>query len=145
MIQLGMLFDGPKSFHEYKQSSKRLAVIELRKNFPELTLREIGEEVDLTRERVRQILTDANLNTKSLARISSQLTLCATCNKILHNKRKFCNKKCQFPNGQTTFQCATCGTSKIVMTSVYKARMQRNSTIHCSRTCRDHSRRKSNG
>ena len=142
MIQL----DTPTSFHDYKQASKRLAVIHLRENFPELTLREIGEKVDLTRERVRQILTDANLTTKSLARIATPLPLCATCNKTLHNKRlKFCSQKCQYPNGQTTFQCAICGSYQTVMTSVYKARMKRNSTIHCSRTCRDHSRRKSNG
>ena len=142
MIQL----DIPASFHDYKQASKRLAVTNLRKSFPELTLREIGEAVDLTRERVRQILTDANLNTKSSARISAPLPLCATCNKILHNRRlKFCSQKCQYPNGQTTFQCVTCGNYQMVMTSVYKARMKRNSTIHCSRTCRDQSRRKSNG
>ena len=142
MIQV----DTPTSFHDYKQASKRLAVTNLRKNFPELTLREIGEAVDLTRERVRQILIDANLNTKSSARISASLPLCAACNKILHNKRlKFCSQKCQYPNGQTTFQCATCGISKTVMTSIYKARIQRNSKIHCSRTCRDQARRKSNG
>jgi len=135
--------DKPTSFHEYKQASKRLEIIHLRENFPELTLREIGEKVDLTRERVRQILTDANLNTKSSARISASLPLCAACNKILHNKRlKFCSQKCQYPNGQTTFQCATCGISQTVMTSVYKARMKRNSTMNCSRTCRDQARRK---
>ena len=139
MIQV----DIPTSFHDYKQSSKRLAVTNLRKSFPELTLREIGEAVDLTRERVRQILTDANLNTKSLARMYPPLPLCATCNKTLHNKRlKFCSQKCQYPNGQTTFQCATCGISKTVMTSVYKARMKRNSTMNCSRTCRNQARRK---
>ena len=139
MIQV----DIPTSFHDYKQSSKRLAVTDLRKNFPELTLREIGEKVDLTRERVRQILINANLNTKSLARMSTSSPLCATCNKTLHNKRlKFCSQECQYPNGQTTFQCATCGISKTVMTSIYKARIQRNSKIHCSRTCRDQARRK---
>ena len=139
MIQLNT----PTSFHDYKQASKRLEIIHLRENFPELTLREIGEKVDLTRERVRQILTDANLNTKSSARISAPLPLCATCNKTLRNRRlKFCSQKCQYPNGQTTFQCATCGISKTVMTSIYKARIQRNSKIHCSRTCRDQARRK---
>ena len=136
--------DRSTSFHDYRHSSKRLEIIHLRENFPELTLREIGEKVNLTRERVRQILIDANLNTKSLARMTTPL--CATCNKTLHNRRlKFCSQECQYPNGQTTFQCATCGTSQTVMTSVYKARMQRNSTIHCSRTCRDHARRKANG
>jgi len=139
MIQL----DRPTSFHDYRQSSKRLEIINLRKNFPELTLREIGEKVDLTRERVRQILINANLNTKSLARMSTSSPLCATCNKTLDNRRlKFCSQECQYPNGQTTFQCATCGISQTVMTSVYKARIQRNSKIHCSRTCRDQARRK---
>jgi len=139
MIQL----DIPASFHDYKQASKRLAVTNLRKSFPELTLREIGEAVDLTRERVRQILIDANLPTKSLSRISTSVIICATCNKTLHSKRlKFCSQKCQYPDGQTTFQCETCGTSQTVMTSVYKARMKRNATIHCSRTCRDQARRK---
>ena len=138
--------DRSTSFHDYRYSSKRLEIIHLRENFPELTLREIGEKVNLTRERVRQILIDANLNTKSLARMTSPLPLCATCNKTLHNRRlKCCSQECQYPNGQTTFQCATRGTSQTVMTSVYKARMQRNSTIHCSRTCRDHARRKANG
>ena len=139
MIQL----DKPASFHDYGQASKRLEIIHLRENFPELTLREIGEKVDLTRERVRQILTDANLNTKSSARISAPLPLCATCNKTLRNRRlKFCSQKCQYPNGQTTFQCSTCGISQTVMTSIYKARMKRNSTMNCSRTCRNQARRK---
>ena len=63
MIQLNK----PTSFHDYGQASKRLEIIHLRENFPELTLREIGEKVDLTRERVRQILTNANLNTKTMS------------------------------------------------------------------------------
>ena len=135
--------DRPSSFHDYRHSSKRLKVIYLRENFPELTLREIGEKVDLTRERVRQILTTANLATKSLARIATPLPLCATCNKTLAHKRlKFCNQKCQFPNGKTTFQCEYCKESKTVMTSVYKARIQRNVKIYCSRICRDQSSRK---
>jgi len=131
------------SFRDYKQASKRLEVIALRKKFSELTLREIGEKVGLTRERIRQILIDANLNTKSLARMSTLLPLCATCNKTLPNKRlKFCSQTCQYPNGRTTFQCATCGIYQTVMTSIYKARIRRNSKIHCSRTCRDQARRK---
>jgi len=139
MIQI----DKRTSFHNYGQSSKRLEIIYLRENFPELTLREIGEKVELTRERVRQILTTANLATKSLARISTPLPLCATCNKTLAHKRlKFCNQKCQFPNGKTTFQCSTCGMFKTVMTSVYRRISQKNSKIYCSRICRGRSRRK---
>mgnify|MGYP005812138595 FL=1 len=139
MIQI----DKRTSFHNYGQSSKRLEIIYLRENFPELTLREIGEKVELTRERVRQILTTANLATKSLARISTPLPLCATCNKTLAHKRlKFCNQKCQFPNGKTTFQCSTCGMFKTVMTSAYRRISQKNSKIYCSRICRGRSRRK---
>ena len=133
----------PTSFHDYGQGSKRLEVIYLRENFPELTLRKIGEKVDLTRERVRQILTTTNLSTKSLARIPTPLPLCATCNQTLSNKRlKFCSQKCQHPNGRTTFQCSGCETFKTILTSSYKARVKRNSKMYCSRSCRDQARHK---
>ena len=139
MIQI----DKPTSFHDYGQASKRLEVIYLRKNFPELTLRGIGEKVGLTRERVRQILIIANLNTKSLARIHTSLPTCIACDKTLSNRRlKFCSSKCQHPNGQTTFQCSDCGIFKTVMTSVYKARIAKNAKIYCSQICRDQARRK---
>jgi len=44
---------------------KRDAVIQLRLTQPELTLKEIGEKVSLTRERVRQLLKKAGMETRS--------------------------------------------------------------------------------
>ena len=41
----------------------RAKVIELRKQHPYFTLEEIGKEVHLTRERVRQILKSENIRT----------------------------------------------------------------------------------
>lgn len=42
---------------------KRKRVIELRKRFPSWTLQRIADEVHLTRERVRQILSSEKLET----------------------------------------------------------------------------------
>ena len=126
---------------KYK-SSKRLTVIQLRKDNPGMTLEAIGQRVELTKERVRQILASENLSTRSIQRIPKPLPPCDPCGKPVSNRRlKYCGTRCRYPNGVTTFTCSYCEKSVTVMTSEYKSRTSRYDKIHCSRECRDNSRR----
>ena len=109
---------------------------------PDMTLREIGEELGITRERVRQILTSEHLETRSTARIPTPMPPCKRCgNPVLYRKRLFCSRICQRPTGRTIVMCHSCGKEISLMTSIYKTRHARAAHIHCSRTCRDNSRR----
>ena len=123
-------------------SGSRIRVVELRTHHPHMTLREIGEELGITRERVRQILTSEKLETRSTARIPIPMPSCKRCgNPVPYRKRLFCSRICQRPTGRTIVMCHSCGKEISLMTSIYKTRHARAAHIHCSRTCRDNSRR----
>jgi len=87
-------------------SGSRIRVVELRTHHPHMTLREIGEELGITRERVRQILTSENLETRSTARIPIPMPPCRRCgNFVPYRKRIFCSSICQHPTGRTIVMC----------------------------------------
>ena len=123
-------------------TGSRDRVKSLRQSNPGMTLIEIGEEVGVTRERVRQILASENLETRSTARIPIPMPPCRRCgNFVPYRKRIFCSSICQHPTGRTIVMCHSCGKEISLMTSIYKTRQARAAHIHCSRTCRDNSRR----
>ena len=67
-----------------KASELRNEIVTLREENPNMTLREIGEIVNRTRERVRQILTSEDAETRSAKRIESDNRpdpICRVCNK----------------------------------------------------------------
>jgi len=71
-------------------TGSRTKVVELRTHHPHMTLIEIGEEVGVTRERVRQILVSENLETRSTARIPIPMPPCRRCgNFVPYRKRIF--------------------------------------------------------
>jgi hypothetical protein len=113
--------------------------IEYRKSFPEMTLREIGDAVGYTRERIRQILSEENLATRSSGRkFSKPKDPCLTCDQPVPRRRMlYCSPQCRHPQGKTTFSCTQCNQPVTVMTSVYKSRTSKSSNIYCNRTCRD--------
>ena len=123
-------------------------IIDFRLEHPELTLEAIGKEFDLTRERIRQILKEAEVETKSstfIQREEERLIVpdCIRCGKPVSKKRlQFCSMECRYPLGSTTFACAFCGIEKTIRTTTYIERTSRYLKLHCSRTCRDNSRRK---
>ena len=113
----------------------------LRRTSPDMTLQEIGSHVGISRERVRQILVSEQLETRSRGRYLP-LPVCLYCGTSLPNRqRKYCDSKCQYPNGKTTVYCNYCNKEMIFMTSVYLSRTSRAKYIHCSRSCRDNHRR----
>ena len=123
-------------------TGSRTRVVELRTHHPHMTLIEIGDEVGVTRERVRQILVSENLETRSTARIPIPMPPCRRCgNPVPYRKRIFCSAICQRPTGRTIVNCNYCGKEISLMTSTYKTRHARAAHIHRSRTCRDNTRR----
>ena len=128
---------------KYK-SPKRLEVMKWRVENPNMTLEQIGHMVELTKERVRQILASENLSTKSKQNMPKPLPPCKNCGEIVpHRRLKYCSNKCRYPDGITTFICSYCGIESTIMTSEYKNRISRYDKIHCSRYCRDNARRTS--
>ena len=121
------------------RNTKWQQAVEYRKAFPEMTLKEIGDAVGYTRERIRQILSVEKLSTRSSGRIHGKpKSLCVPCDQPVPRRRMlYCSKECRYPEGKTTFNCSYCNQSVTVMTSVYKSRSSRSSNIYCNRTCRD--------
>jgi hypothetical protein len=117
-------------------------VISLRKSNPDMTLIEIGNEIGITKERVRQILASEHLETRSTNRIPAPMPLCKQCGMpVPYRKRIFCSAICHRPASRVTVNCHYCGKEMSLMASVYKSRSDSSKYIHCSRTCRDNSRR----
>ena len=122
--------------------ASRDRVIALRKHNPDMTLIEIGNEIGITRERVRQILVSEQLETRSTSQIPRPMPLCKRCGiSVPYRRRTFCSAICQHPAGRVVVNCRYCGKEISLMASIYKSRSDRSKYIHCSRTCRDNSRR----
>ena len=121
-------------------TSNRATVVKLRKEQPNMTLQEMGGQIGISRERVRQILVSENLSTRSIKEVERRtfkpLPRCESCN--LPTKaynRKYCSNNCRFPNGWTTFACYRCGKEITIETSQYKKRVKHYNHIHCSKSC----------
>ena len=68
-----------------------LNIIEKRKNGQ--TLKEIGDEYDVTRERIRQFILPYNI---PIPLKPQKEYNCAHCGKNINTKRKYCNKECLY-------------------------------------------------
>ena len=134
----------------------RNKIIELRTMHPEMTLREIGNEVSLTKERVRQILVKEELTTLSIRGHTTKPKLiksckqCGSTNKRFKDKHStYCSVEClkiglanewaqwrtKHPDSWTTFSCAHCGKDKTVRTTYYKKQQRVYQNQYCSRHC----------
>ena len=134
-------------------------VIDLRHRYPEMTLKELGEEVSLSKERIRQILAKAELPTIS-SKMSAAFTtkakpiqpclICGNAEKQRVSKHaKYCSNECvaearvkywkQFhldnPERRTTYKCAYCGKDKTIRTGIYKRQVREYEKLYCSHYC----------
>ena len=131
-------------------------IIQLRITHPEMTLKAIGDEVALTKERVRQILVKEGLSTISIGQVTTRskpIIPCLHCGstdkkfKIKHSL--YCDKVCEekgkketwvqwrnnHPERWTTFRCYYCNKEKILKTSQYKKASKKNKNMYCSHSC----------
>ena len=119
------------------QIGARLGICLTRKENPEMTLQEIGNKFDLSRERVRQILKQMDLPTKhkSFGSIITQ-TICPKCGRQKLYRAKYC-RKCRKELLYEFVQCETCRIPikrRISYTSYMKER-RGYKHIWCSKKC----------
>ena len=144
---------------------KRDAVIQLRLTQPELTLKEIGEKVSLTRERVRQLLKMSGMETRSAKaahqRRPEHLRFgdpCRRCGEPVPWKRNkkykaangryystggyalFCSKECRSAP-QTALICEYCGNEYTLPSKLYARRLKfiaegKYKSTYCSYSCK---------
>ena len=131
-------------------------IIELRTTHPKMTLEAIGNEVFLTKERVRQILAKEGLPTLSLGRVTTKpkpIQPCKQCGSM--DKRfkakhsRYCSTECmtigiatswvgwreRHPDRWTTYQCAYCSNDKTVRTTYYQRQKRMYQSQYCSSYC----------
>ena len=94
----------------------------------------IAEILDITRERVRQILKDAGLPTY----IPRHYGFCKLCGQdIPATRTTYCSAKCRTKASQITISCTFCGNSKTLRRSAYNAQVKRGyKYMYCSVECR---------
>lgn len=87
----------------------RTHVIAIRKKDACATLQQIGDHVGVTRERIRQILVEANLRTSSIRR--NQTKVCLNCGEIYkaYRGKYFCSLKCYYNYCKIPIVCDGCG------------------------------------
>ena len=134
----------------------RERIVELRQLHPEMTLKEIGNEVSLTKERVRQILVKEKLTTLSIGGHTTKPKFIKSCKQCGSMDKQFktrhsryCSTECmkigitkswvgwraRHPDRWTTFQCAHCGKDKTVRTTYYQRQKRTYQSQYCSSYC----------
>ncbi len=97
----------PRGDSQYNGTSKELGarsyIKRLRVNNPCISASSIARRVGVSRERVRQILTDEGLSTRRYI----QKYVCAGCGKITNNTR-FCSRKCRHEYYNPQVECYQC-------------------------------------
>ena len=114
---------------------KRALVIELRKQDSRLTLQQIGVMVGVTRERVRQLLSKAGLQTKACR--PRRQRFCEVCNSLCPGRRKvYCSDECWHRAHWVWVECSACKRLKEVRKS-YILRHAKRGYEHffCSKRC----------
>ena len=116
----------------------RERIVELRQAHPEMTLEAIGQQVSLSKERVRQVLVKAEMPTLS----SLEKT-------FITKHSMFCSPKCLYianqhhwtqwhndnPDRNTTYTCTYCGKLKTIRTTLYKRQVKQHKNLFCSHAC----------
>ena len=137
-----------------KNIEKTNAIVTMRVANPELTLQEIGTYFNLTRERIRQILVSANVETRSSHRIeilTRPYPVCVTpkCeNTVPRRGRQYCISCLE--NGtwiqdmglrrrripQVTVQCNRCNKDISMRETLLNRQRSRYKNMYCSQKCR---------
>ena len=116
-------------------SSNRDLVVSLRQLNPNMPAIRIAEALNISRERVRQLLNEADLPTY----FRKQYGLCELCGSEMPPNRKFyCSAPCRTKAKRITFQCDYCGRDKVLILAVYNAQKRRGyKHMYCSIQCRN--------
>jgi hypothetical protein len=122
--------------------TNRQKVVRLRKTNPCLTTTSIGNEVGISRERVRQILKSSGLQTRKYYK----RYVCNNCGeKIIpsaeYNSKLFCSRECHDAFYEFSVECAMCGKLFTITNQYINRRLQPSSRyngldkIFCSKLC----------
>ncbi len=108
----------------------------MRKVDPKRTATSMARELNISRERVRQILNDLGLPT---AFLKEQRTCenegCE--NKVnRHSSSKMCSRECFKEDRLGSFVCAYCGKTKEMAKSLIAIQKSRYITMYCNKSCR---------
>jgi len=116
-------------------SSNRDQVLSLRQLDPSMPAIRIAEALNISRERVRQLLNEAGLPTY----FRKQYGLCELCGGEMPPNRKFyCSTPCRTTAKRVTFQCEYCGQDKVLIRAAYNAQKRRGyKHMYCSIQCRN--------
>ena len=116
-------------------SSNREMVRGLRQLDPSMPAIRIAEALNISRERVRQLLNEAGLPTC----FRKQYGLCELCGGEMPPNRKFyCSTPCRTKAKRVTFQCDYCGRDKVLIRAAYNAQKRRGyKHMYCSVQCRN--------
>ena len=86
----------------------RTNIIRMRRNDPYATLKEIGDSFDITKERVRQVLSEAGKETRAYR--DQVPHLCIGCGKQFNRLyNQFCSYECKRNETHTMLPCSYCG------------------------------------
>jgi len=125
---------------------KRSDIMQLRLDNPTMTLEEMGQQVGLTRERIRQILKHNNVPTRAISKYPQRK--CANCQKPLTNTQgsmlhvrasspaiSYCNTQCRQSKLYDYYPCDYCGRLVWKRKKEYKHLKTLSQTFHCSHSC----------
>ena len=112
---------------------RRRAVERLRTQHPDYSLRNIANVVDISRERVRQILVDAGLPTAK----RKILKYCLNCGRPRRSHYlKYCGRACERSYVREVLICASCGKEFLRLKSQILAANKRGfKNAYCCRRC----------
>jgi len=131
-------------------------IIELRQAHPEMTLEAIGQQVALSKERVRQVLVQAEMPTLSTGQKTTKpkpIQPCIQCGSLektfITKHSMFCSPTCKHianqynwkqwhkdnPDRSTTYICTYCGESKTIRTTLYERQVKHHKNLFCSHAC----------
>ena len=107
----------------------------LRRQHPSMQAIRIAETLNISRERVRQLLTEAGLPTY----FRKHYGWCELCGSPMPATRKsYCSKECRTKAKRITFQCDYCGHDKVLIQAAYNAQKRRGyKHMYCSIQCRN--------
>ena len=112
-------------------------IITLRESHPDWSLPEIGQELNVTKQRVFFVLKNAGLQTKGRTRIKI-FNYCPSCHKLLPPKRKVCQEpKCHLDYYYLKVTCSFCYTDFYRKKSILRKRNERGYiNIFCNNRCK---------
>ena len=95
-------------FEHLKNKKLRESIVKLKKKYPCMTLRAIGDKVGVSYERVRQILNENHIPTKQYI----AKNICLNCGAEISRHRTYCNMKCLNEFHNVLVECA-CGCGEL--------------------------------